>query len=85
MKPKEQKKIERPFLPFKEAAEYLGVRENTLYQYTHKKVIQFYKLRGRKLYFKREDLNDFILNKNNLVKSNDRIETEAITKIITGG
>jgi len=73
-----------PFMSLQEACCYLKLKPATLYSYTHKKVLNFYKLRGRKIYFKKEDLDNFILNEANLVKSNQQIETEAINNIITG-
>ena len=65
---------ERPFLSIDEAAEYLGISKNTLYGYTHRNVIRFYKLLGRRVYFKVDDLNDFILNEKNQCESTKEIE-----------
>ncbi|MFZ5517676.1 MAG: helix-turn-helix domain-containing protein [Candidatus Zhuqueibacterota bacterium] len=58
-------KEEKPFLSIVEASEYLGISRNTLYGYTSKGILQYYKLQGRKIYFKREDLNNFVLNEKN--------------------
>jgi excisionase family DNA binding protein len=79
-----QNEIISPFLSLQEASEYLALKPSTLYSYTHKKVLPYYKLRGRKIYFLKEDLDNFILNDTNLVKSNQQIETEAISNIING-
>ncbi len=81
-----QTKIESPFLTVMEASEYLKLKPSTLYSYTHKRVIPFYKLRGRKIYFRKEDLDNFIMGDNdlNLRKSQKQIEAEAISNIITG-
>ena len=68
---------DRPFLSLEEAAEYLGVSKATLYQYTHKRVLNFYKVRGKKIYFPREELDQFIMNDDNLVKSISHLEEEA--------
>lgn len=78
-KNKESKKA--PFISLAEASEYLGLSKATLYSYTHKKVLPFYKLRGRKIYFTRKDLDNFILNDLNLVKSKQQIESEALQHI----
>ena len=76
--------IESPFLSLKETCLYLKLKPATIYSYTHNKVLPYYKLRGRKIYFKKEDLDNFILNDANLVKSSQQISTEAINNIITG-
>ena len=75
--------IAKPFLSLEEASEYLGLSKATLYSYSHNRVLTYYKLRGRKLYFKKEDLKNFILNDNNLVKSSKQIESEALNHIIS--
>lgn len=77
----QQTQIKAPFISLAEASEYLGLSKATLYSYTHNRVLPFYKLRGRKLYFKREDLDSFIMNDKNLVKSKFQIESEALRNI----
>ncbi|MCK5050635.1 MAG: helix-turn-helix domain-containing protein [Candidatus Cloacimonetes bacterium] len=79
-----QTKIESPFLSLQEASEYLKLKPSTLYSYTHKRVIPFYKLRGRKIYFRKEDLDNFIMNDMNLVKSKKQITSDALTNIVSG-
>lgn len=64
------------FLTTEEAAEYLGIAKITLYTYTSKRVIPFYKTR-RKIYFKIEDLENYVLNSKNRVKSAEEIDQEA--------
>lgn len=78
-------KREKPFINIDEASQYLGISKNTIYGYTSNKIIPFYKLQGRRLYFKIEDLNNFILNQKNKIKSSSEIETEAINHIIRNG
>lgn len=75
---------EKPFLTIDEASEYLGISKNTLYGYTSKNIIPFYKIQGRKLYFKIDDLNKFILNKKNRSASQSEIEEKAATQILVG-
>ena len=53
---------QRPFLTLDEASQYLGISKNTIYRYTSQGALIFYKLRNRKLYFKIDDLNEFVLN-----------------------
>jgi len=66
------------------ASEYTGLSKDTIYSYTHKRVLPYYKLRGRKIYFKKQDIDNFIFNKKNLVKSKHQIETEALRNIVSG-
>jgi excisionase family DNA binding protein len=77
-------KLESPFLSLQEASEYLKLKPSTIYSYTHKRVIPFYKLRGRKIYFRKEDLDNFIMNDMNLVKSKKQITSDALTNIVSG-
>ena len=49
------KKKDRPL--FEEAAEYLDVSKSHLYKLTSAGEIPHFKPRGKRLYFKREDLN----------------------------
>ena len=46
------------FIGIKEASEFLGVKEMTLYSWRHKGVIPCYKVQGR-LLFRLSDLNKF--------------------------
>lgn len=73
---------QRPFLSLEEACEYLSLKPATLYSYTHKRVLNFFRLRGRKIYFLKKDLDDFVLNEGNLVKSKQQIEKEANQHIL---
>ena len=66
----------RQFLTAEEAAAYLGIAKITLYTYTSKRIIPYYKSR-RKIYIKLADLDDFILRDQNRVKSVEEIEREA--------
>ncbi len=51
----------KEFLTIDEAADFLSLKKSTIYSYTHKKIIKHYKPTGRKLYFKLQDLEKFIL------------------------
>ncbi len=72
----------KPFLNIDQASNYLGIPKNTLYGYTSKGIIPFYKLQGRRLYFKIEDLDKFVLNSKNRYSSQEEIEEKAATKIV---
>lgn len=54
-----KKKDNKP-LSFTEAAAYLGFRPSYLYKLTYKKQIRFYKPSGKKLFFSKSDLDDWI-------------------------
>jgi len=81
MQQQEQKKMTKPFLNVMETSDYLGLKISTIYSYTSKKVIPFYKIR-RKILFKVSELNDFI--ENHRVKSTAEIEKDALSNIING-
>lgn len=72
---------QKPFLSLEETCEYLSLKKPTLYQYTSKHILPFYKIR-RKILFKVSELNKFI--EKHRISSNAEIEAEAITNIITG-
>ncbi len=63
-------------LPFQEASEYLNISKSYLYKLTHSRQIEHYKPNGKKLYFKKSDLEAWLLR--NRVKTADEIEQEAI-------
>jgi hypothetical protein len=81
---KSQNQIQSPFLSLKEACDYLKLKPATLYAYNNKRIIPFYRRRSRKVFYRKDDLDNFILRNTNLVKSAQQIETEAITNIVTG-
>jgi excisionase family DNA binding protein len=47
-------------LTVEEASEYTGLSSGTLYVLTHEKRIPFYKPLGKKIYFKRAELDGFM-------------------------
>jgi len=48
------------FVTLEEAAKILGLSTGTMYLYTHRKTIPYYKPNGRKVYFKVKDLMAFM-------------------------
>lgn len=48
-------------LNFKEAIEFLGVSKSMLYKLTHKKEIPYYKPNGKLIFFKKSELEEWIL------------------------
>ena len=76
-----QIKIAKPFISITEASEYLSLSKPTLYQYTSKHLIPFYKI-NRKILFKVSELNEYI--ENHRVSSVAEIESAAISSLVSG-
>jgi excisionase family DNA binding protein len=72
---------DRP-LPFKEAAQYLNCSPSYLYKLTHRRAVPCFKPLGKKLYFKRGDLERFLLQ--NPIRTRESIEQEAATRASIG-
>jgi excisionase family DNA binding protein len=68
---------DRP-LAFKEAAQYINCSPSYLYKLTHRRLIPCFKPLGKKLFFKRQDLAQFLLR--NPIKTKGQIEPEAGSK-----
>ena len=66
---------EKPFFSMEEASAYMGLPKNTLYQYTSKNLLPYYKT-GKRVYFKIDDLNQFILNEQNRYASIEELNRE---------
>ena len=74
---------QKAILSLKEAAEYMGVSESTLYKMTSARTITFYKPNNGKIYFKRVDLNNGMLQ--NEVTSVTQREEDITAKIRKDG
>jgi excisionase family DNA binding protein len=68
-----QENAAKPF-DLTEAADYLHVTKSHLYQLTSKSIISHYKPAGKKIFFDKSDLDEYI--KRHRVSSNAEIETE---------
>lgn len=66
---------EKTFFTMKEAAAYLGIAKSYLYKMTAKKKIPFYTPMGRKIYFKKSELDNWINSCR--VATNDEIISKA--------
>jgi len=62
------------FLDTDEAAKYLKLKKSYLYLLIHKNEIPFYKPNGKKVYFNKIELNEWILKSKR--KTNDEIAEE---------
>lgn len=65
-----------------EAAGFLGVSVNSIYFYTSRRLINFFKPQKR-IYFKRVDLENFAFNNRNRISSMEEIDEIASTKILS--
>ncbi len=72
---KAQNLQQREVLTLEEAAEYLSVSESHLYKLTSGKEIPCSKPTGKKLYFKREELNEWMLS--NRILTNNEVDKQA--------
>jgi excisionase family DNA binding protein len=80
---KEQNMLKKEVLTFNEAAIYLEVSHSHLYKLTSSGAVPFYKPNGKKLYFKREELDAWLLS--NRSSSKDEIEQQAADYLIKKG
>lgn len=71
---KKQNVLEKEFLTLEEAADYLSLSKSAMYKMTSKREIPFYNPGGKKIYFKREELNNWIISG----KVNSSLEVELV-------
>jgi excisionase family DNA binding protein len=66
----EQKIVRKKVLSLREACIYLCLSESAIYQKTSKREIPFYRPSGKQLYFKKAELDEWMLqNKNEPMKN----------------
>jgi excisionase family DNA binding protein len=70
----------KEMLTLDETASFMGVSKSMLYKMSSNRGIPIYKPTGKKLFFKREDILEFLTQ--NRVKSQKEIEQEAINYVI---
>lgn len=76
----EQILLKKEVLNFKEASRYLNVSESHLYKLTSKKEIPHFCPQGKRLYFNRLELDEWLQQNRQL--SQDEIETQAANYLI---
>jgi len=69
-------------LDFNETAQYINQSRSYLYKLTSQGLIPHYKPNGKKLYFKRSELNEWVLK--NKVYSSDELEQKAVDHMVGG-
>jgi excisionase family DNA binding protein len=67
-------------LSLAEACKYLELSKSTIYKLTHTNKIPFYKPNGKKIYFLKSDLNNWLIRNRN--RSESEIEVQAISKTL---
>ena len=50
------------WLDFSEAANYLRIKKSHLYQLTKRKALKFFKPTGKNVFFRKSDLDEFMLS-----------------------
>lgn len=73
----------KPMLNRRELAEWLGVSDKTVYQWTTKKKIPYYKPYGQTLYFKRTEVEKWLTQ--NRVATRKEVEELAESLCVKGG
>jgi len=76
------RQTDRPFT-FKEAAQFLSCSKSYLYKLTHKRLVPCYKPMGKRLYFKKQELEGFMLQRP--VKTASEIEQIALSHCLNKG
>ena len=74
---------QKTVLNFDEVAEYTGLSKSHLYKLTSTGGIPCYKPTGKKIYFKKDEIDDWLLRNKKL--SADELDDMAETHIATGG
>jgi len=80
---REQKILQKEFLTFKEACQYLNVSSSYLYKKTSKREIPFYSPSRRKLFFKKDELDNWMFS--DKTKSSKTIEEIASDYLLRKG
>ena len=70
---------QKEILSFREALLYMDVSESTLYQLTHKKALPFSKPNGGKIYFKKSDLDGWMMHNQS---QSTRVLEEEVNKFL---
>jgi len=80
---KMQQAMQKQVLNFNETCTYLELSQSHLYKLTSTAAIPHYKPNGKKLYFQREELNQWLLR--NRMDSQDEIEQQAADYLMAKG
>ena len=76
-----QENLNNEILTTSEACKFLDFSKSYLYKLTSKQTLPHYKPNGKKIYFRRGDLQEWLLQ--NRIKSLAEIETEALDYVVS--
>ncbi len=79
----EQQRLQKQVLNFNETCKYLELSQSHLYKLTSTAAIPHYKPNGKKIYFQRQELDQWLLR--NRTDSQDEIEQQAADYLIKKG
>lgn len=79
----EQQTLQKQVLNFNETCRYLELSQSHLYKLTSSGAIPHYKPNGKKIYFQRQELDQWLLR--NRMDSQDEIEQQAADYLIKKG
>ncbi|MFB9056486.1 MULTISPECIES: helix-turn-helix domain-containing protein [Flavobacteriaceae] len=79
----EQQTLQKQVLNFNETCKYLELSQSHLYKLTSTGAIPHYKPNGKKIYFQRQELDQWLLR--NRMDSRDEIEQQAADYLIKKG
>lgn len=80
---REQQVMQKQVLNFNETCKYLELSQSHLYKLTSTGAIPHYKPNGKKIYFNRVDLDNWLLR--NKIYTQDQLEQQAANFIISKG
>lgn len=72
--------LTKSILTVRELSEYSGITVSQIYKLTHGRKIPFSKPTGKKLYFEKQKIDEWLLQ--NPVKTADQIEQQAVNYIV---
>jgi excisionase family DNA binding protein len=75
------KKANSKPLNLKEASKYIGITESYMYKLTSQKLIPHYKPYGKLIYFKKNELDRFVLK--NKILTHTEMDVKAIDKLMS--
>lgn len=73
--------LQKEVLTFEEACKYCGISKSKMYKHTSSNNISYYKPEGKLIFFKREELNTWLLR--NRQSSMDELQREATKYSLT--
>ena len=71
-----------PILTVDDVVKITGLKRSSVYNYMNDGLISYYKLNNKKVYFKIEDINNFIFNKKNYCKAKNELKQEALKEYL---